>query len=144
MTKETEIVGLFTKILETITFTIEEIEFKDYQMGRGIFIIDFIGRNDSCSLKDIYENTRFPASTASRRVDELVRAGFVKRSRSPEDRREIVLQLTDDGTVVSKLFRDHRIKSMKRFLKSFSSEEVANFVRVLHHLVEHSEEIFII
>lgn len=144
MTKESEIVGLFTKILESITFTIEELEFKDYQIGRGIFIIDYIGLNDSCRLKDIYDNTRFPASTASRRVDELVKTGFVKRGRSPEDRREIVLQLTDDGKVVFKLFRDHRTKSIQQFLKSFSPKEVENFTKVLRHLVEHHEEIFII
>ncbi len=142
MTKEKEIVELFTKILETITFTIEDLEFKDYQMGRGIFIVNYIGNHDSCSLKDIYDNTRFPASTASRRVDELVKAGFVKRTRSSEDRRAIILQLTDDGMTVFKLFKDHRMKVMQRVLKSFTEKEISTFTRVLRHLVEQDENIF--
>ena len=142
MTREKEIVELFTKILETITFTIEDLEFKDYQMGRGIFIVNYIGNHDSCSLKDIYDNTRFPASTASRRVDELVKAGFVKRTRSSEDRRAIVIQLTDDGLAVFKLFKDHRVKAMQRVLKSFSDIELTNFVGILRHLVEQEEDIF--
>ena len=141
---ETEIVDLFTKILETVTFTIEDLKFNEYQVGRGIFIIDFVGENDRCSLKDIYDNTKFPASTASRRVDELVKAGFIERTRSPEDRREIVLRLTETGTVLYKLFRYHRVRTLKRFLKSFSEKEISSFVKVLRLLVEKNEEIFTI
>ncbi len=144
MTSEKEIVDLFTTILETVTFTIEDLKFNEYPVGRGIFIIDFVGENDRCSLKDIYDNTRFPASTASRRVDDLVKAGFIKRTRSPEDRREIVLRLTETGIVLYKLFREHRVKSLKRFLKSFSKNEVSTFVRILRLLIEKNEEIFTI
>jgi DNA-binding MarR family transcriptional regulator len=144
MTNETEIIELFTKILETITFTIEDLKVDEYQIGRGIFIIDYVGRHDSCSLKDIYDNTRFPASTASRRVDELVKVGYIERTRSPEDRREIVLRLTNNGKAIFKIFRDHREKSLKRFLKSIAEEEVSSFVKILRLLVESNEEIFTI
>ncbi|MFW9977162.1 MAG: MarR family winged helix-turn-helix transcriptional regulator [Candidatus Thorarchaeota archaeon] len=139
-----EIVELFTKILESVTFAIEELEFNQHQVGRGIFIIDYIGNNEPCNLKDIYENTKFPPSTASRRVDELVKAGFIERARSEEDRREIILQLTEDGLTVFRIFRDHRIKSLKQFLKSFDSNEVENFTRILRHLVDNHEDIFVI
>ncbi len=144
MSNTVEIVELFTKILESITFTIEELEFNNYQIGRGIFIIDYIGNNEPCNLKDIYEHTKFPPSTASRRVDELVKVGFIERTRSEEDRREIILRLSEDGHTVFKIFRDHRIKSLKQFLKSFDSNEVENFTRVLRHLVDNHEDIFVI
>lgn len=144
MTNETEIIELFTKILETITFTIEDLKVNGYQIGRGIFIMDYVGQHDSCSLKDISENTRFPASTASRRVDELVDVGYIERTRSPEDRREIVLRLTNNGKAIFKLFRDHREKSLKRFLKTVPEEEVSSFVKILRLLVESKEEIFTI
>ena len=144
MTNETEIIELFTKILETITFTIEDLKVNEYQIGRGIFIIDYVGRHDSCSLKDIYDNTRFPASTASRRVDELVKEGFIERTRSPEDRREIVLRLTNNGKAIFRIFRVHREKSLKRFLKAVPEEEVSSFVKILRLLVESNDEIFTI
>ena len=144
MTNEEEIIELFTKILETVTFTIEDLKIGEYQIGRGIFIIDYVGQHDSCSLKDIYDNTRFPASTASRRVDELVKAGFIERSRSPEDRREIVLRLTNNGKAIFKVFRVHREKSLKRFLKSVPEKEITNFVKILRLLVESEKDIFTI
>ncbi len=141
---EMEVVDLFTKILEQITFTIEDLSIDGYQMGRSIFIIHFIGMHKDCSLKDIYDNTKFPASTSSRRVDELVKEEFVERRRSDEDRREIVLQLTPKGNKAFNLFRDHRIKVMKQFLQTFTKNEVQGFVKVLRKLVEMNEELFIL
>ncbi len=144
MSTTDEIVDLFTKILESIAFAIEELKFNSYQMGRGIFIVDYVGKHEPCNLKDIYENTKFPPSTASRRVDELVKADFIKRIRSDEDRREILLTLTEKGNMAFKLFREHRMKSLKQFLKSFKPDEIENFTSILRHLVENHEEIFII
>lgn len=86
----------------------------------------------------------FPSSTASRRVNELVKAGYIERTRSPEDRREIVLCLANNGKAIFKISRDHREKSLKRFLKTIPEEEVSNFVKILRLLVESNEEIFTI
>jgi DNA-binding MarR family transcriptional regulator len=144
MTLEREVNELFTTILESITFAIESFEVEGYQMGRGVFIIDYVGKHPVCNLKDIYENTRFPASTASRRVDELVKHGFIVRNRSSEDRREIILELSEKGKVVYKVFRDHRMKSLRKFLKLFTKKEIESFVKILSHLVDHKDEIFIV
>ncbi|MFW9843658.1 MAG: MarR family winged helix-turn-helix transcriptional regulator [Candidatus Thorarchaeota archaeon] len=142
MKQEEEIVEIFTKILEMITFSIENLEFNGKQIGRSIFIIDYIGKNEPCSLKQIHENTQFPASTTSRRVDDLVKIGLINRIRSPDDRRGIVISLTEDGHLVHNMFRVHRIKSMKNFIKAFSEKEITVFTKVLRHLVENHGEIF--
>ena len=144
MSIEKEIVALLTEITELVAFAIEDIEFDDLVIGRGIFIIDYIGNHDRCNLKDIIANTRFPTSTSSRRVDELVKGGFVQRTTPSNDRRQITLQLTEKGELVFKLFREHKQRALKRILSSFSEKEVATFASVLRHLVEHKSEIFII
>ena len=144
MSLEKEIVALLTEITELVAFTIEDIEFDDCAIGRGIFIIDYVGNHDGCNLKDIISNTRFPTSTSSRRVDELVRGGFLQRTTSSDDRRQIALRLTEKGELVFKLFRDHKQRALKRILSTFSEKEVTTFASVLRHLVEHKSEIFII
>ncbi|TFH05464.1 MAG: MarR family transcriptional regulator [Candidatus Thorarchaeota archaeon] len=140
---EEEIVEIFTKILEMMTFSVENLEFNGKQIGRSIFIINYVGKNEPCSLTNIYENTQFPASTASRRVDDLVKAGLIDRVQSTDDRRGIRVTLTEEGKLVHKLFKEHRIKSMKNFIKGFSEEEITIFSKVLHHLVENHEDIFV-
>ena len=143
VTQEEEIVEIFTKILEIITFSIENIEFNRKQIGRSIFIINYVGKNGPSSLKDIYENTKFPASTASRRLDDLVNAGLIDRVQSIDDRRGIRVTLTEEGRLIYSQFRTHRIKSMKNFIRGFSEEEIRIFSKVLHHLVENHEDIIV-
>ena len=142
--QEEEIVEIFTKILEMMTFSIENIEFNGKQLGRNIFIINYVGKNEPCSLKDIYENIQFPASTASRRVDDLVKIGLIDRVQSLDDRRGIRVTLTEEGILVYKLFRTHRIKSKKNFIKAFSEKEISIFSKILRNLVENHEDIFML
>ncbi|MGY5881012.1 MAG: winged helix DNA-binding protein [Candidatus Thorarchaeota archaeon] len=141
--QEEEIVESFTKILELVTFSIESLEFNGKHIGRSIFIINYVGMNEPCNLKDIHANTQFPASTTSRRVDDLVKIGLIDRVQSVGDRRGIRVTLTEEGQLVYRLFRAHRIKSMRNFMKAYSEKEISIFSKVLRNLVENHEDIFV-
>lgn len=61
------------------------------------FILVEIGRNPNISVKELAEILRLDKSGISRNVEGLVQKGFVERLPSKEDRRYVVLNLTDRG-----------------------------------------------
>lgn len=61
------------------------------------FVLVEIGRKANISVKELAEILRLDKSGISRTVEELVKKGFVERKTSEEDRRYVVLNLTEQG-----------------------------------------------
>ena len=61
------------------------------------FMLVEIGRNKNVSVKKLAEIMKIDKSGISRTVEELVQKGFVERKPSEEDRRYVVLNLTEKG-----------------------------------------------
>ena len=57
------------------------------------------------------------ASNASRSCDRLVAAGLLRRAESPVDRRNLVLELTDDGRELIETIVERRRKTMAAVLQ---------------------------
>ena len=61
------------------------------------FLVVEIGRNPGICIKDLAKQLHLDKSGISRSVEELVRKGYVNREPSTEDRRCVVLSLTESG-----------------------------------------------
>ena len=61
------------------------------------FLIVEIGREPGICVKELAEKVGLDKSGISRGVEELVRKGYVNREPSMEDRRSVVLTLTEAG-----------------------------------------------
>ena len=61
------------------------------------FLLVEIGRKPGICVKELAAVLRLDKSGVSRGVEELVQKGYVNREPSPEDRRSVVLSLTDNG-----------------------------------------------
>ena len=61
------------------------------------FLIVEIGREPGICVKDLADKVGLDKSGISRGVEELVRKGYVNREASKEDRRCVVLTLTEAG-----------------------------------------------
>ena len=97
-------------------------------------IIDHIGKNPDCNLKDIAEATDNSLSTVSLQITRLIRLGLVKKQRSKYNQREIVLSLTEDGQKVYEYHENIDKKWAERFLsrlEEFDDGEIAVIERFL-------------
>ncbi len=61
---------------------------------RAMAIIDWF---QPCTMKELTDFSPNDRTTMTRTVDGLVEAGWVDRSRSPEDRREVIVTMTPEG-----------------------------------------------
>ncbi|MBO3460195.1 MarR family transcriptional regulator [Aetokthonos hydrillicola Thurmond2011] len=57
----------------------------------------FLKRNPGASLSDIAEHLGVTCATASTTIERLVQRNFVQRTDNPQERRKVVLNLTDSG-----------------------------------------------
>lgn len=76
------------------------------------------------------------SASISRQVDKLVRAGLVRRRRSKQDRRLVMLSLTDAGSeLVPDLARRVRANNAK-FLAGIAASEQAAMTRTIRRMLK--------
>jgi DNA-binding MarR family transcriptional regulator len=57
----------------------------------------FLDRNPGTSLSDLAEHLGVTRATASATIERLVQRNYVHRNDHPQERRRVVLKLTEDG-----------------------------------------------
>ena len=70
-------------------------------------------------------------STVSRQVLSLERAGWVARTKDPDDHRAQLLELTDDGLAVLEQVRRARAEVLARLLPDWTDDDVRRFAAQL-------------
>ncbi|MGG0938623.1 MarR family transcriptional regulator [Brevibacillus centrosporus] len=81
--------------------------------------------NRSMSIKDLAEELRLERSSVSRLVDGLVKGGFVLRELNEQNRREVILCLTEKG---------------ERTMNRLREQSIEFYESILNHLSETSQE----
>ncbi|MFX0012788.1 MAG: MarR family transcriptional regulator, partial [Candidatus Hermodarchaeota archaeon] len=71
---------ILNRFIENITQGAENLTYKGKEIGTGIFLINFIGRKEACYMRDIVKYLDVLPSTATRRINKLVKNGLVKRN----------------------------------------------------------------
>jgi DNA-binding MarR family transcriptional regulator len=84
-----------------------------------------------CSVSDLAEKSRVSLPTISRKIDLLVEKGMVTRRRDPEDRRALVLEITDEGQRVMEQHRQHANLQLSKYLESLTEEELLQIMQSL-------------
>ncbi len=78
----------------------------------------------------------FDTSTIAGVIDRLESRGLVRRNSSPDDRRVRLLQATADGIELLDAALPSVLRTQDRILEPLSPAERAEFLRMLHRLVD--------
>ena len=74
------------------------------------------------------------------RVDRLERRGFVRRLADPDDRRGVIIELTDEGLAVVDAAVAANTTNERQLLARFEPEEIAELERLLRKLLRALEQ----
>ena len=135
-----EIATKFLSELLNLTSHISNVSNEDTNIGSGIFILSIIDSMENCIMKDIVENLNLIASTATRQVDMLVKQKLIKRDVAEDDRRKVILTLTEKGKQLNKRFKTHLDKVITISMETYSKEDIILAIEVLHTIIETSED----
>ncbi|MBH8576962.1 MarR family transcriptional regulator [Nostocaceae cyanobacterium CENA369] len=102
----------------------------------------FINRNPGASLSDLAEHLGVTSATASATIERLVQRNLVERFHHPQERRRIVLNLTEEGKYHLQQSQTYTRAHIADMLKGMTDEELAHIeegLALLKHVFEQTE-----
>ncbi|BDG43236.1 MarR family transcriptional regulator [Saccharococcus caldoxylosilyticus] len=98
-----------------------------------LMILYTLLKKENIRLNDLAEKLNLSNSNVSGTVDRLVSAGLVARETSKQDRRAVVLSLTDRGRqAIQEAFNHESVlrKRLKRIEETFKEEEIVQYLSI--------------
>ncbi|GAB1538537.1 hypothetical protein NUACC21_11990 [Scytonema sp. NUACC21] len=118
------------KVMETIPLVMRAIRSQMRDRGSTTLSVPqfrtlaFLDRNPGASLSDLAEHLGVTRATASATIERLVQRTYVHRNDHPQERRRIVLNLTEPGKHHLQQARNQTRAYIADLLNNLSEEEI--------------------
>ena len=102
-------------------------------------VIALLAGEERKSASDLCKGISYDAGAMTRMLDRLEGKGLIRRSRSPEDRRLVHLELTDEGRAAYPRMRELSLAVANRFLHGFSKAEARTLESLLGRMLDNAQ-----
>ena len=99
-----------------------------------IVIVNLAGRQCATSASELCKGISYDAGAMTRMLDRLEAKGLVRRTRSPDDRRLVNLELTEAGQAAYPRLREISMRVLNRSLRDFTADETRTLENLLQRL----------
>ncbi len=125
----------FPKIFSKLLVRMEEVDDWCVQMTQDIskqdlLLIDHIGESEYLIMRDIAEFLNTPHSTATGIIDKLVKKAYLQRFYSEEDRRTVLVGLTDKAKELKHMFCSKRHEMSETIASVLTEKEQGELLRI--------------
>jgi DNA-binding MarR family transcriptional regulator len=104
---------------------------------KSLFLIKM---KDSMNVRDLASDLGVTPGNVTSIIDRLVGQGLVERRESPDDRRIVLMQLTEKGQKIITEIHETEHTSLKRFLDKMSAEDIEALYRGLNGFLTAMEQ----
>lgn len=135
-------IELLTLYMEKLIFELQENE--DYHRNKccaaqnlhlhEIQVIVCLGQNGPSKMKDIGANLSVSLSNLTVIVDKLEEKGLAERVRSTEDRRIVMVYLSEEGQVIFDAHHEMKLEMCKNMLSKLSSDERTAYLALMQKI----------
>ena len=109
----------------------------DMEIGPGQGRILFaLWQQDNVPINDLTKRTLLRKSTLSELLDNLEKAGHVKRIQSEQDRRKTLIKLTEKTRKLQSMYFKLSVEMTDLFYKGFTPEEIDELETYLHRILK--------
>jgi DNA-binding MarR family transcriptional regulator len=130
MSKSTEVKAVAQEIIKVIPQVMRTIgaerQFLGHTMSPAHLRLLTILANHSCNLSELAVRQAVSLPTMSNSISVLVERGWVNRVPSPDDRRQVLLELTPDGRTVLVEIKSRAEARVAEVLGKLSSDDLAS------------------
>ncbi|NLL80438.1 MAG: MarR family transcriptional regulator [Clostridiales bacterium] len=127
------LVGLFHSINTIEEQAIKTEEFKNVTTN-DMHVIEAIGTGEPKNMTSVARALSVTTGTLTISVNSLVKKGFVERSRSEEDRRVVLVSLTDKGKRAHEHHRQFHDRMIQSIVEELDEEEKKVLVKALRRM----------
>ena len=101
-----------------------------------VFILRFLERCGESKASDLAKIAGLSPGAVTQVCDELVRLNYIVRSRSTEDRRVVLISVSDAGHDVLQEFMRIRSDHLKSVLARLEDSDASDFLRIIRKVVD--------
>ena len=102
-------------------------------------VIASLAGEERKSASDLCKGISYDAGAMTRMLDRLEGKGLIRRNRSPDDRRLVHLELTEEGRAAFPRMREASLTVANRFLRGFSKTEARQLESLLSRMLENAD-----
>ncbi|WP_064681460.1 MarR family winged helix-turn-helix transcriptional regulator [Rhizobium bangladeshense] len=134
---DVEPMGILGRLKRLGTHLGREVETVLMQHGLSTSAFDVLatlrrsGAPHRLSPGELLEMTMVSSGTMTNRIDQLEKAGFVERIVNPDDRRSVLIALTDKGFATVEEAVGAHVANQQRLTRNLTAEDKAAFDRLL-------------
>ena len=133
------LVQLFRDILDIEEKCLHNSEFSDLSVTE-IHVIEAISIDKERTMSEVAYDLSITVGTLTTAINKLIKKGYVDRRRIEEDRRVVLITLTEKGKEVYKFHEEFHNDMIKYTIDSFSIEEETVLVSALKKISGFFEE----
>lgn len=127
------LVRLFADILDIEEKCLGRGEFSDLSITE-VHIIENIGVDKERNMSNTAKDLKITSGTLTTAIDNLIKKGYVERRRSNNDRRVVMIKLTDKGVEAFKSHEIFHIDLVRSAVEDLSSDEEDVLIKILSNI----------
>lgn len=127
------LVNLFNNVLDTEAKAVITEEFKDIS-NNDMHIIEAIGIEEPRSMSVIAKRLNVTVGTLTTNMNSLEDKGYIERARSTQDKRVVLVLLTEKGRKAFFHHRDFHKHMIKAIVNDLDEDEMKILIRCLQAL----------
>lgn len=134
---------VFVKVFKNITAIEErEIRTEEYKKATAndMHVIEAIGTGKPKNMTSVARSLSVTTGTLTISVNSLVKKGFVERMRSEEDRRVVLISLTEKGKQIYRRHQKFHEEMVNSIVARLDEEEKVLLEKVLSNLNQYFKE----
>jgi DNA-binding MarR family transcriptional regulator len=97
---------------------------------------------DSCTMTELADNIGAKLPSMTMMIDNLADEGLVERARDEQDRRKVIVRLTERGRLVRQEFLEQRNQIAGELFSKLSREDEQELMRLLGRVCDILEKAF--
>ena len=117
------LVKIFNDILEIEESALKNGEFSDLSV-REMHIIDTIGIKEQRMMTEVAKDLSITVGTLTTAINKLIKKGYVERKRIEEDRRVVMVTITEKGIKAKKVHEEFHKEMVNSMMIEQSEEEI--------------------
>ncbi len=127
------LVNLFNNVMDTEAKAVITEEFKDIT-NNDMHIIEAINIEEPRKMSDIAGRLNVTVGTLTTNMNSLEKKGYIIRERSTEDKRVVLVVLTEKGRKAFFHHRDFHKKMIRTIVKDLNEDEMKVLIRCMQKL----------
>jgi DNA-binding MarR family transcriptional regulator len=116
----------------------EELGPLDLSAAQFIVIATLALADSATSSSELCRGISYDAGAMTRMIDRLESKGLIRRSRRPDDRRVVYIELTEEGARAFPRMKALSMGVVNRFLRGFSQTEARQLEGYLTRMLENA------